>query len=474
MSTPTPSAKRPSESALTKLGRVCARHPWRVIALWIVLAVVIIGASATVGGTLVDEFTIPNSETQRATDLLEERFPARSGEAAQIVFASESARLDEGAQLDAVNAALAAAAGSADVVEVGDPFASRDGALSDDATIAFADALYNEQSFEVELSSVDAMREAVNEALEGSGVRAEFTGPVILNSEGPETGTSELLGIIAAAIILLFVFGTLVATGLPLIMAIVAVGLGLSLITLAAAVSNFNTFTPVLATMLGLAVGIDYSLFIVTRYRQALHDGLSGPDAAATATATAGRAVAFAGVTVAISLLALAVVGIDFITKMGLAASMTVLVAVLAAVTLLPALLSKLGPRVNKGRVPFIRKRDDSHEGRQRTWIAGWGRFVTSHAWLVAGATLLLLIVLALPIGWVQLGSSDAGKQPGGHDFTEGLRPSRRGLRRRFQRRVSDRRRPGRRSGGRSATRRRAQRNAGNQRCRRSGSQRRR
>ena len=412
MSNPTPDAKRPSESALTKLGRACARHPWRVIALWIVAAIVIIGGSIAGGGTLVDEFTIPNSETQRAIDLLEERFPARSGEAAQIVLATDSGRLDEGAQLQVVNAALAAAAGSADVVEVGDPFEGRDGALSDDGTIAFADALYNQQSFEVELSSVDAMREAVTEALDGSGVRAEFTGPVILNSEGPETGTSELLGIVAAAIILLFVFGTLVATGLPLIMAIAAVGLGLSLITLAAAISNFNTFTPVLATMLGLAVGIDYSLFIVTRYRQALQDGLSGPDAAATATATAGRAVAFAGLTVAISLLALAVVGIDFITKMGLAASMTVLVAVLAAVTLLPALLSKLGTRVNKGRVPFIRVRDDSHEGRQRTWIAAWGRFVTGHAWPVAGAMLVLLIVLALPIGWVQLGSSDAGTNP--------------------------------------------------------------
>ncbi len=284
--------------------------------------------------------------------------------------------------------------------------------MSEDGTIAFADALFNQQSFEVELSSVDAMREAVDEALADTSVRAEYTGPVVLNSEGPETGTSELLGVVAAAIILLFVFGTIIAMGLPIIMAIAAVGLGLSLLTIAAAITNFNTITPVLATMLGLAVGIDYSLFIVTRFRQALQDGMSGPDAAATATATAGRAVAFAGLTVAISILALAVVGLDFITKLGIAASMTVLVAVLAAVTLLPALLSKLGTRVNSGRVPFIRERDDSPEGRQRTWIAGWSRFVTNHAWAVGAATLLLLIVLALPLGWVQIGSSDAGTNP--------------------------------------------------------------
>ncbi len=399
-------------SGLTSLARACARHPWRVIGLWIVLIVIVIGASGTVGGELVDEFTIPNSDTQRAIDLLEERFPERSGEAAQIVLASDSGRLDEGAQREAVLAALAAAATIEDVQEVGDPFEGIDGRVSDDGTIAFADALFTELSFDVDVESVDDMREAVDDALEGTGVRAEYTGPVVLNAEGPETGTSELIGIIAAAIILLIVFGSLVATGLPIIMAIVAVGTGLSLLTLAAAITNFNTITPVLATMLGLAVGIDYSLFIVTRFRQALSQGLSGPDAAATATATAGRAVAFAGLTVAISILALAVVGLDFITKLGVAASMTVLVAVLAAVTLLPAILAKLGHRINKGRVPFIPERDDSAEGRERTWIASWGRFATGHAWLVGGLALAILITLALPLFWVQIGSSDAGTNP--------------------------------------------------------------
>ena len=147
-----------------------------------------------------------------------------------------------------------------DVEAVGDPFEGLDGGLSEDGTIAFADAQFNELSFEVEVASVEELEEGVRAALEGSNVTAEFTGPVVLNSEGSETGASELLGIIAAAIILLIVFGSFVAMGLPIIMAIVSVGLGLSLITIAAAFSNFNTITPVLATMLGLAVGIDYSL----------------------------------------------------------------------------------------------------------------------------------------------------------------------------------------------------------------------
>ncbi len=399
---------------LTGLARVCARRPWRVIGAWIAAIVIIIAITASAGGTLVDEFTIPNSDTQRAIDLLEERFPARSGEAAQVVFVSSSGRLDEGEQQAAVNAALAAALTVDDVEAVGDPFEGLDGGLSEDGTIAFADAQFNELSFEVEVASVEELEEGVRAALEGSNVTAEFTGPVVLNSEGPETGASELLGVIAAAIILLIVFGSFVAMGLPIIMAIVSVGLGLSLITIAAAFSNFNTITPVLATMLGLAVGIDYSLFIVTRFREALNAGLSGPDAAATATATAGRAVVFAGVTVAISITALAVVGLDFITKLGLAASMTVIVAVAAAITLLPAILSLLGHRIGKGRLPFTKPRDESPEAREQRMVARWGRFVTNHAWIMGGLALLVLVVFIVPLAWVQLGSSDAGSNPEG------------------------------------------------------------
>jgi len=402
------------QGGLTRLARACARHPWRVIGAWVGAIVLIIAVTAGAGGTLVDEFTIPNSDSQRAVDLLGERFPARSGEAAQIVFVTDNGRLDDPDNQAAVRAALKAARTVEDVQAVGDPYAGVNAGLSPEGTIAFADAQFAKQSFEVEPASVEELEENVNAALEGSDVEAEFTGPVVLNSEGPETGTSELIGIIAAAIILLFVFGSLVAMGLPIVMAVVSVGIGLSLITIAASVTNFNTITPVLATMLGLAVGIDYSLFIVTRFRQALSQGLAGQDAAATATATAGRAVVFAGVTVAISILALAVVGLDFITKLGVAASMTVVVAVAAAITLLPAILSLLGHRVNKGRVPFVKQREDTPETRDRALVARWGRFVTNHPWLMGGLALLVLIIFIIPLFWVRIGSSDAGTNPEG------------------------------------------------------------
>jgi len=411
---PTVTAGSPRhEGALSRLARACARHGWRTIAIWVVVAVAIVGGSATIGGTLVDEFTIPDSDAQRATDLLEQRFPQQSGESAQLVFAvPEGQTLAEGQAPTAIRDALQAAAAVPGVEDVGNPLTGDAGDVSDDRRIAYADVQFSQQSFDVPLEDVDQLKETTEAAVAGSGVELQFTGPVIQNSEPPATGTSELLGLIAAIIILLIMLGSVVAAGLPIVLALVSVGLGLSLLTLAAAVTNFNTITPVLATMLGLGVGIDYALFILTRFRQGIHDGLSGEDAAAAAVATAGRAVVFAGLTVAISISALAVIGLDFITKLGLGAAITVVTAVAAAITLLPAILSLLGPRIDKGRVPFTRRRDASTAGADGTMIARWGRFVTRHARTSAIAATALIVVLAIPVFSVQLGSSDAGSNP--------------------------------------------------------------
>ena len=215
-----------------------------------------------------------------------------------------------------------------------------------------------------------------------------------------------------AIVILCVMLGSFVAMGVPIVLALLSLGIGISLITLAAGFTNFNTITPTLASMIGLGVGIDYALFVVTRFRQGLHEGMSSEDAAAVATATAGRAVIFAGATVAISIASLAIIGLDFITKMGLGAAMTVLVAVIAAVTLLPAVLSLLGHRIDKGKVPFVKVRDDSEAAREHTLIARLGQFVTRHPAWVGGVATLVLVVLALPVLGIRLGSSDAGANP--------------------------------------------------------------
>ncbi len=397
------------EGALARLGRWCATHPWLTVIIWIAAAVAIVGVSTALGGRLVDRFTIPNSDAQRAVDLLEDQFPARAGDTATLVFQARDGTLTTAEQKAGVQKAVAAAKAIPGVTSVGDPFAGESGALSEDERIAYADVQFDKQAFEVPKADVQRMEKDVSAAV-GQTVQVEYAGQVIQAQEAPQGGTSEILGLVAAMIILMIVFGSFVAMGVPIILALLSVGLGLAILLILAKFSDFNTITPTLATMIGLGVGIDYSLFIVTRFRQALHDGLSPRDAAAVATATAGRAVIFAGITVAISISALAVVGLDFITKLGFGAAITVVMAVLAATTLLPAVLSLLGHRIDRARVPFVKQRDDSHESRQNSFFTRWTRWVTRHAVPATIVPVIVLGALALPaIGWVHLGSSDAG-----------------------------------------------------------------
>lgn len=413
MSSPEPNG-RARPGALSRFTHACAAHAWRTIAIWVVVIIGIFGAAGTVGGQLIDEFSLPGSDSQKAVDLLESRFPARSGDSAQMVFAVDSGRLDQGEAKAAVLAAVAKAEAVPGVVEVSDPFASGSDRVSENGRIAYSTVQFSQPAIDVPKDSVDQLEDTARAAAEAGGVQTEFGGPVIANAEPPTTGVSELIGILVAIVILLVMLGAAVAMSLPIVLAITSVGIGISLITLAAGVWTFNTITPTLATMIGLGVGIDYSLLIVSRFRQALHDGREPIEAATTAASTAGRAVIFAGVTVAISISALAVLGLDFITKMGLGASITVLVAVMAAVTLLPAILAKLGHRVDKGRLPFMPHRDDSEAARERSATARFGRWVTRRPWLTGGTAVVFLLILAIPVLTVQLGSSDAGSNPEG------------------------------------------------------------
>ena len=211
---------------------------------------------------------------------------------------------------------------------------------------------------------------------------------------------------------LLIVFRTLVATAIPIALAIVAVGTAFILLFILAGLTDINTITPILVSMIGIGVGIDYSLFIVTRFRQYLHEGLPPCDAAAEAGASAGRAVIFAGLTVAISVTGLAFFGLDFVTKLGIGGALGVLTTVLIANSLLIAVLAKLGHKVDRLKVPFLKPIDDSEAGRENTLIARWGRFVTAHAKPVFWILLALGLLLAGSSALVRLGASDQGTQP--------------------------------------------------------------
>ena len=282
--------------------------------------------------------------------------------------------------------------------------------VSDDGRIAYAEAQFDRVIYAKDRESVVAVQDAVRETVEPAGVQVEFNG----DAEFPpiEQGTQELLGLLAALIVLMIVFRTFVATTIPLALAITAVATAFLLLFLLAGLTDINTITPLLVSMIGLGVGIDYSLFIVTRFRQFLHDGMSPADAAAEAGSSAGRAVLFAGLTVAISVSGLAIFGLDFVTKLGIGSALGVLTTVLIANSLLIAVLAKLGHKIDRLKVPFLRPIDDSEEARQKTPIARWGRFVTRNAKIVFPVLLVAGLVLAGTSALVRLGASDQGTQP--------------------------------------------------------------
>ncbi len=409
--------ERLATGGLARWTRACASHPWRVVASWLGIIVVLIALVATVGGSLKDEFEIPGSDTQKATDLIEAEFAEEQGGVLNLVFAApEGERLDSAERKAAIEAAVAKLETAeftptedvAGVESVGDPFS--EDTFSDDGRIAYAEAQFDRVIYEEDREAVLAVQEAVRQAVEPAGVTAEFNG----DAEFPpiEQGTQELLGLLAALLVLIAVFRTFVATTIPIALALSAVATAFVLLFILAGLTDINTITPLLVSMIGLGVGIDYSLFIVTRFRQLLHEGLTPVDAAAEAGASAGRAVLFAGLTVAISVSGLAFFGLDFVTKLGIGSALGVLTTVLIANSLLPAVLRLLGHKVDRLKVPFMRPIDDSEAARERTLIARWGRFVTAHAKAVFIVVSVIVIALASTSALVRLGASDQGTQP--------------------------------------------------------------
>jgi RND superfamily putative drug exporter len=413
--------ERLSTGALAAWMRACATHPWRVVLGWVGIVALLIVTVATVGGSLKDEFEIPGSDTQRATDLIEAEFASEQGGVLNLVFAApEGETLDTPDARAAIDHAIAELntdefaptgkdpEGVAGLTSVGDPFS--EDTVSEDGRIAYAEAQFDRVIYEEDRERVVAVQDFVRDTVEPAGVTVEFNG----DAEFPpiEQGTQELLGLLAALIVLLVVFRTLVATAIPIALAITAVMGAFLLLFILAGLTDINTITPLLVSMIGLGVGIDYSLFIVTRFRQLLHEGLSPRDAAAEAGASAGRAVLFAGLTVAISVTGLAFFGLDFVTKLGIGSALGVLTTVLIANSLLIAVLAKLGHKIDRLKVPFLRPIDDSEVAREKSLFGRWGRFVTGHAKPVFVVVLLVVVGLASTSGLVRLGASDQGTQP--------------------------------------------------------------
>jgi RND superfamily putative drug exporter len=393
---------------LYRMGHFAVRRRRYVLGAWLAVLVLVGVLASTVGGSTTDTFTIPGTESQRAADLLDERFPAQSGSDTQVVFAThDGATLNDADAKAAVEETVAEIGALDGVVSVSDPYS--EGTISPEATVGYAIVTYGVDATEVSEEQVKALEETASIG-EAAGMQVEFGGDVV-GAHGEEPGhTSELIGLGVAVIVLLFAFGSVIAMGLPLLTALLGVGITMMGITLFAGIIDVSSTAPILAMMIGLAIGIDYALFIVTRHRQNLAEGHSIEESAARANATAGGAVVFAGVTVVIALAGLAVVGIPFITVMGIAAAMSVVIGIAIAVTLIPAMLGFSGHNIDRWKVG--RARTGSHDEAKATLSARWAKRVTERPGIALIGGLLIMLILAVPALSIRLGMTDAGSNP--------------------------------------------------------------
>lgn len=401
---------------LYRLGRSVARRPWTVIGAWVVISIIVITASASFGRQLEASVEVPGLDSQQAVELLQSAGSDTAGLTAHVVLrpSEEGVTFDDPAARSALAdvqanaAALPNVLGTSGALASGPDPASTGGLVSPDGRVALVRLQYPtiEQSSPTDLENLTTF---IADARTGSPLQIEAGGELFLAFEEAQTGTGEMIGLIAAAIILLIAFGSLLAMGLPLGMAIVGLGIGISSMSLITYVIDIPSFAPQMAAMIGLGVGIDYALFLVHRYRESLGRGMSVEESIGHAVATAGQAVVFAGGAVVIAILGLALAGIPFMTAAGIATSVVVLLMVLASITLLPALLRLAGHRINRRSRRGSRASDGDLVGSG--WER-WGRHVSKHAVAYAAGASVFLLALAAPVIALRLGNPDDGTLP--------------------------------------------------------------
>jgi RND superfamily putative drug exporter len=391
---------------LYRLGRSCARHPFRVLGIWLVAAVAVVSLQGAAGGKYDNRIRIPGVESQRAADVLTSRFPTQSGKTARIVFHTSDGRLDDPADKTAIEAARQQLASAHDVTNVTDPFGAQSAAVSADGRTAYVDVAYSTDKFTT--TQLDDATAAAS-ITRAAGVDTNFTGELAQAKQ--DAPASELIGIGVAVLVLLIAFGSVVAMGLPIVTALMGVFVGAAGVGVLSAVIDVPDFSLILCMMVGLGVGIDYALFVVTRHRQQLHDGMSVADAAGTANATAGMAVLFAGSTVVIAILGLVLAGIPAISSMGAAVAVVVLASMLAAVTLLPGLLGLAGTKIDK---LSIHRKGHVTKPAHETVSGRWAHHVGQHPVRYALASFAALCVIAVPALSMRIGTPDDGNAAAG------------------------------------------------------------
>ncbi|MEA2161198.1 MAG: putative drug exporter of the superfamily [Solirubrobacteraceae bacterium] len=382
----------------------------RIVAIgWVALAVGVLAVSSSVGTRTANNFSLPNTGSQHATDLLASRFPAQAGDADQIVFHARTGTLRDPAIRGAVTATIARVSKLPHVTAVVSPYNAGSRAISPDGTIGFATVTFNERANLLPKAAVQGVITTAQSA-RSPALQVELGGQAIQQAQSTSIGSATLVGVIAAMVILLISFGSFVAMGLPMLTAALGLSAGIGLIGLTSQIIDMADFASQLALMIGLGVGIDYALFIVTRYRENYRSNGGDIDTAVeTAMNTSGRAVLFAGATVVIALLGMFALGVNLLNGVAIAAALGVVLVLAASLTLLPALLRLAGRRIGE-------------TGRARAAGAGdkpgfWARWVTSiqrRPALTAVAATAVMLALAAPALGLRLGASDAGNDPAG------------------------------------------------------------
>ncbi len=427
----------PPPSRFVRLARLCNRHRWRTFLAWLLALVVIQVVAQSVGVKQISSFRLPGTESQRAYDLLAQHFPAAKGDTDQIVYKARTGSLKDAATRARIAASLKKVAADHNVASVASPF-GEGGRLTDDGRIGVATLNYKTSTNDIKPDELETVQNAAFTArspqleVEQGGPGAEVVR--FNNSQGP----SEGFGVFAAAIVLLITFGSLVAAGLPLVATLLALGCSLGLITLISHLVDTPDFASQLASLIGLGVGIDYSLFVVTRYRAEVRAGRDRNEAIEKAIDTAGRTVMFAAITVVIALLGLILLGLSFMHGVALGAATAVLAVMVSALTIIPALMGGAGPFMDGVLLEFDRRggwrfwgtkrrihipgqawrarRAEKRERRRETGTGWerWSRAVQRRPWVAVTVSLIVLIGLALPALNLRLGSSDAGVDPPG------------------------------------------------------------
>jgi len=390
---------------LEALATFSYRRRWATLGIWVVLLIALTTLGNAFGGSSSMDFKLPASDSQQAIELLRSTGSGLDKATGRVVFAADDVRSPEvQRRMEALFADIAAVRHVTGVVSPYDTTNPRAAfQTSPQGRIAFAEIQFDKQIVpeSIAKSIIDLGSE-----VRGDGLRVEFGGAMFQERRPP--GATEGIGLAAAVVILLLAFGSVLAMGLPILTALFGIGIGLGIVQLLANVMSVPEFTAQLAAMIGIGVGIDYALFIVTRYRQLLHEGRTPEDAVVKSIKTSGKAVLFAGCTVVISLLGMFVMRVSFVNGLAVGAAIAVLITMAASVTLLPAVLGFVGHGIDRLALPWAKRTTTSE---RNVWYR-WSRFIQRHPWVMMTVGLVILVALALPLFNIRLGNSDDGNLP--------------------------------------------------------------